>query len=74
MSAPFDYDRPGYDLHEFFADEFACALLMPVHDILARRAEGWTPTQLAKRYDMTIIAVKKWLDRLDKHPPDRRRR
>lgn len=70
MSAPFDYDRPGYDLHEFFADEFACALLMPVHDILARRAEGMTPTQLAARYDVPIAAVKKWLDRLDKHPPE----
>lgn len=70
MSVPFDRERPGYDLHEFFADEFACSLLMPAEDILARRAEGMTPTQLAKRYDVPIIAVKKWLDRLATHPPE----
>ena len=28
------------------------------------------PTQLAKRYDVTIIAVKRWLDRLATHPPE----
>lgn len=67
---PFDYDRAGYDLHEFFADEFACALLMPAEDILARRAAGASVTELAKRYGVTTGAVKAWLRRLDRHPPD----
>lgn len=70
MTKPFDYERIGYDLHEFFADEFACALLMPADDILARRAEGASVTELAERYDVTTGAVKAWLKRLDKHPPE----
>ena len=65
---PFDTSRPGYDLHEFFADEFACALLMPAQDILECRANGLSHTKMAERYDVPIAAVKEWLKRLDRHP------
>lgn len=67
---PFDRDRRGYDAHEFFADEFACAALMPPKKILSLRDEGQTPEQMALFFDVPIAAVKSWLERLDTHPPE----
>lgn len=67
---PFDKSRPGYDIHEFFADEFACALLMPAEDILKCRKHGMTPVELSNRYDVPVGAVIAWLERLDRHPPE----
>lgn len=65
---PFDTKRPGYDLHEFFADEFACALLMPIDDILECRKFGMTPVELSSRYGVEVDVVIAWLRRLEKHP------
>lgn len=70
MTTPFDTSRPGYDVHEFFADEFACALLMPEAKILALREEGCSPEEMARFFDVTTSAVKAWLHRLDAHPPE----
>ena len=67
---PFDKSRSGYDLHEFFADEFACALLMPVEDILKCRKHGMTPIELSKRYGVHVDDVITWLERLDRNPPE----
>lgn len=68
---PFAYERPGYDLHEFFADEFAAALLMPPEDVAKQLKLGRTPTQMAERYDVTISAVKAWIQRLERHPMEK---
>lgn len=57
-----------YDLHEFFADEFAGALLMPEEEILRLRAEGQTEAQMARTFEVSMSAVTKRLERLDKTP------
>lgn len=33
MVQPFDYRRENYGLYEYYADQFACALLMPIEDV-----------------------------------------
>lgn len=70
MVTPFDRTRPNYDAHEFFADEFACALLMPIEDIYWRAANGWNVIQMQKLYGVPLEALRSWLRRLDKHPPE----
>lgn len=70
MVSAFNSKRNGYDLHEFFADEFACALLMPVEDILACRKQGLTIAELATRYEVPRNDVIAWLQRLASHPPE----
>lgn len=55
-----------YDLHEFFADEFAGALLIPYRELQLRREEGWTIPRLAEHFGVSIPAVQKRLDRLAK--------
>lgn len=57
-----------YDLHEFFADEFAGALLMPVDEIVRMRDEGKTPGQMARIFDVSVRAVTTRLKRLEKKP------
>lgn len=70
MAEAFDTGRPGYDAHEFFADEFACSLLMPPEKILGLRAEGRSAEEMAEFFDVTTGTVKAWLRRLDRHPPE----
>lgn len=57
-----------YDLHEFFADEFAGALLMPEEELDRLKREGYTPTQMAERFDVSVDAVNKRIKRLAKNP------
>lgn len=70
MVTPFDRTRPAYDVHEFFADEFACALLMPIDDVYWRAQNGFNQIQMAKLYGVPLQALRNWLRRLDKHPPE----
>lgn len=65
-----DRVRPGYDAHEFFADEFACALLMPIEDVYWRARNGWNVLQMQKLYAVPLEALRRWLARLDRHPPE----
>lgn len=61
-------DRRGqdYDLHEFYADEFAGNLLMP-RDVLERvMAERKNRLGVATYFDVSPTALNKRLDRLDK--------
>lgn len=58
----------GYDLHEFFADEFAGALLMPQEKILDMEEDGYSPVEMAEFFDVSVDAVKRRLKRLRKHP------
>lgn len=57
-----------YDLHEFFADEFAGALLMPEEEILRMKREGKTVGDMAKAFEVNVSAVQKRLERLEKNP------
>ncbi|NJE67487.1 putative toxin-antitoxin system, toxin component [Mycobacteroides abscessus subsp. abscessus] len=57
-----------YDLHEFFADEFAGALLMPEAKILELKESGYTLAEMAEFFDVSVDAVSKRLQRLRKHP------
>lgn len=58
----------GYDLHEFFADEFAGAVLMPAFAIEQLNADGVTPEKMAEYFNVSVDAVKKRIARLAKHP------
>ena len=55
-----------YDLQEFFADEFAGALLMPVPEF-ARDKRTMSVAQLADRYKVSTAAVEKRIERLRKN-------
>lgn len=57
-----------YDLHEFFADEFAGALLMPEEEITRLERQGYSPTQMATHFDVSVDAVNKRINRLAKNP------
>lgn len=59
-------DPDHYDLHEFYADEFAGSLLMPVEDIKRQREDGKSVYDMAKRYGVSLPAMKKRLKRLEK--------
>lgn len=66
-----DYrSNKNYDLHEFFADEFAGALLMPEPDVLdCVEAEG--KYVAARHFDVSIPALDRRLMRLEKDPTPR---
>lgn len=59
----------NYDLHEFFADEFAGALLMPAEKLRSlvgvEGEKGLIPA--AQYFGVSIPAVERRLARLDKH-------
>lgn len=57
-----------YDLHEFFADEFAGALLMPADEIDRMRRAGHTDGQMAVEFGVSVDALSKRMNRLAKHP------
>lgn len=58
------------DLHEFFADEFACALLMPPRELLIRIEQGWSIPVLGAHFDVPAPRVRHWVARLARHPPE----
>lgn len=60
----------NYDLHEFFADEFAGALLMPSSEIQRMKAEGWSAAEMARAFDVSVAAVEKRLERLERQPDE----
>ncbi|WP_336250741.1 ImmA/IrrE family metallo-endopeptidase [Stomatohabitans albus] len=53
-----------YDLHEFYADEFAGELLMPADQIEELRANGRDEIYMAKYFKVTIPAIEKRLERI----------
>lgn len=55
-----------YDLHEFYADEFAGNLLMPRSEIQRLRARGETNVQMASHFGVSVPAMVKRLDRIKK--------
>lgn len=57
-----------YNLHEFFADEFAGELLMPAQPLIDSAYEHGIYAAAA-RFGVTPAAVQKRLDRLRTHPP-----
>lgn len=57
-----------YDTHEFFADEFAGALLLPAEDLLRHCRAGSTMGQLAQLFGVSVAAVQKRLERLAEDP------
>lgn len=57
-----------YDLHEFFADEFAGSILMPADEIRRMRREEYTSGQMATEFGVSLDALSKRLKRLERHP------
>ena len=53
-------------MHEFYADEFAGALLMPEEDIKEQLGRKVSIYALAKRYGVSLSAVEKRIKRLKK--------
>lgn len=62
-----------YDLHEFFADEFAYSLLMPAQPFLRIFSQD-NEYVAAKYFETSYQAVMAWKKRLDKHSPSPRGR
>lgn len=56
-----------YSLHEFFADEFAGALLMPEPEFSERSSAGYKTTDLAAHFRVSTTAVERRRARLSKH-------
>lgn len=61
-------ERATYNLHEFFADEFAGELLMPPLNLIDTYMEGG-PYIAASTFGVSPAAVERRLARLQKHPP-----
>lgn len=57
-----------YDLHEFFADEFAGALLMPEEEINRLETMGHSIAQQARYFGVSIPAVRERHKRLSNQP------
>lgn len=57
-----------YDLHEFFADEFAGELLMPARTFGRELSEGVPVSKLALEYGVSILAAEKRQDQLNRFP------
>jgi Zn-dependent peptidase ImmA (M78 family) len=55
-----------YDLHEFYADEFAGDLLMPADEISNLRIRGFSNVEMAAHFGVSIPALNKRLDRLQR--------
>lgn len=58
-----------YDLHEFFADEFAGALLMP-ETALLREVAAQGEYRAAEHFGVSISAVRRRLDRIQRNPSE----
>lgn len=64
-----DHRKPGsYDLHEFFADEFAGALLMPSQKLRSMEENHLSVYEMAKQLGVSVSAVNKRLERLQTNP------
>lgn len=63
-----EYRGRAYDLHEFFADEFAGAILMPEEELNELRAKGYSAAALAAHFHVSAPAVEKRLTRLARQP------
>mgnify|MGYP001574997965 CR=1 FL=1 len=59
-----------YDLHEFFADEFAGSLLIPADELRRLRNLGYTTGQLARTFGVSVDAIDKRIARLEVHPDE----
>lgn len=57
-----------YNLHEFFADEFAGALLMPENAIQRLQSMGYSLAQQARCFGVSIPAVRQRHKRLSSQP------
>lgn len=55
-----------YDLHEFYADEFAGNLLMPADEISNIRDRGFSNVQMAAHFGVSVPALNKRIERLQK--------
>ncbi|PMC64562.1 hypothetical protein CJ203_04380 [Corynebacterium tuscaniense] len=65
-----DYrSNAGYDLHEFFADEFAGELLMPAEPFIQSLQRGGK-VGASVEFNVSIPAVQKRIERLIKNPPE----
>jgi len=58
----------SYDLREFFADEFAGALLMPEHELGTGFARRIRPKVLADKFNVSSSAAEKRITRLRRQP------
>ena len=61
--------RNGYNLHEFFADEFAGELLMPAVPLLTRLSK-FSQYETAVRFGVTLSALDRRMARLQENPPE----
>lgn len=61
-----------YDLHEFYADEFAGALLMPEDVFLKMQQKGKSLVDMAAKFGVSLSAVRKRRERLEKDKPESR--
>lgn len=66
-----DERSTAYDLHEFYADEFAGALLMPEQPFLRMMDEHHGLIEIAARFGVSLAAVRKRRERLAVNPPER---
>ncbi|MCI9889792.1 ImmA/IrrE family metallo-endopeptidase [Micrococcales bacterium 31B] len=57
-----------YDLHEFFADEFAGALLIPQDELSSLQASGHTVGAMARTFGVSVKALKRRIARLERNP------
>lgn len=55
-----------YDLHEFFADEFAGELLMPEEDFFQQIKSGKSPQEVAEHFGVSVPAVLTRVRRIQK--------
>lgn len=61
-------EKNGYNLHEFFADEFAGELLMPAGPLI-RIVRERGEFAAAEHFGVSVPAVQKRIRRLKKNPP-----
>lgn len=59
-----------YDLHEFYADEFAGALLMPAEELRQLKEQGYSEVAIAAHFGVSIPALVKRQERLKMHPDE----
>lgn len=55
----------NYDLHEFYADEFAASLLMPTRELAAALDEGLSIPLIAARFGVSVPAAQMRVSRLE---------
>ncbi|MBF0808372.1 ImmA/IrrE family metallo-endopeptidase [Rothia nasimurium] len=74
LAQDFDYSfvdlrKPGsYSIHEFYADEFAGALLMPAAKISQLQEEGKSLVEMARFFGVSLSALNTRLHRLTVNP------